>query len=150
MQGEGFVGRKFWILRIDSGEDVLGSLKEFIRDKGIRQGVVVSGYGTFGKVRLHWVVHNRFPPENRFDEWEGGIELMGMNGMIVEGEPHVHFTASNPEGAFGGHLEEGCICYVLCEIGIVELEGPSMRRERTAIGKDSRGRPVDGPRLMFS
>jgi len=148
MDSSSFVGGRFWILRVDPGEDVLGSLKRFIREKGIRQGLVVAGYGTFARVRLHWVAHNRFPTENRFEEWEGGMELMGMNGMIVEGEPHVHFTASTPDGAFGGHLEEGCTCYVLCEITILELEGPRMRRE-TVVAQDGNGNSGEVPRLSF-
>ena len=149
MDSSSFVGRKFWVVRIDPGEDVLKSLKRFLLEKGIQQGVVVSGYGTFARVSLHWVTHNRFPAENRFEAWEGGMELMSMSGMIVEGEPHIHFTASTPDGAFGGHLEEGCTCYVLCEIVIVELEGPRMRREMTVIAHDDEGNPSEGPRLSF-
>lgn len=149
MDGHSFEGKKFWVVRIDPGEDVLISLKNFIKEKGIKQGMVVTGYGTFSKVSLHWVAHNRFPPDNRFDGWEGGIELMNMNGLIVEGEPHIHFTASTMDGAFGGHMEEGCICYVLIEIGIVELEGAQMTREVTTIARDPQGQPFRLPQLRF-
>jgi len=150
VDGHSFEGKKFWIVRIDPGEDVLISLKDFIKEKEIKQGLVVMGYGTFGKVSLHWVEHNRFPPNNRYDQWEDGIELMSMNGLIVEGEPHIHFTVSTPDGAFGGHMEEGCICYVLTEVGIVELEGVQMTREITTIATDPQGKPVNLPQLKFS
>jgi predicted DNA-binding protein with PD1-like motif len=149
MDGACFKSGKFWIIRIDPGEDVLNCIRKFVLERGIEQAMVVNGYGTFSKVSLHWVTHNRFPTDNRFEEWEGGIELMGMSGLIIEGEPHIHFTASTPEGAFGGHLEEGCICYVLCEVVIMELEGGKMRRERAAIAKDDLGRSAIGPRLVF-
>ena len=149
MDGASFVGERIWVVRLDPGEDVLLSLRGFIRDKGIKQGAVVSAYGTFSKVRLHWVAHTRFPTDNLFEEREGGIELLSMNGMIVDGEPHIHFTASTPEGAFGGHLEEGCIVYVLCEVTLVELEGPKMRRIRAPAARDGKGNPVDVPRLSF-
>ena len=75
---------------------------------------------------------------------------MSMNGLIAEGEPHIHFTASTPDGAFGGHMEEGCICYVLCEIGIVELEGARMVKKMAIIAEDSEGKPVKVPQLQFS
>jgi predicted DNA-binding protein with PD1-like motif len=150
VEGHSFEGKKFWVVRIDPGEDVLKSLKNFIKEKDIRQGMIVMGYGTFSKVSLHWVAHNRWPATNHYDDWEGGIELMSMNGMIVDGEPHIHFTASTIAGAFGGHLEEGCICYVLCEVGIVELEGPRMTRERVTVPTDSRERPAKVPRLKFA
>ncbi len=150
MDGHSFEGSKFWVVRIDSGEDVLISLKNFIKEKGIKQGMVVMGYGTFSKVSLHWVLHNQWPADNHFDDWEGGIELLSMNGMIVDGEPHIHFTASTIAGAFGGHMEEGCLCYVLIEVGIVELEGVKMSREMVTVSTDSKGQPVKKPQLKFS
>ncbi|MBM3211653.1 DUF296 domain-containing protein [Candidatus Poribacteria bacterium] len=149
MEACSFEGKKIWILRVDTGEDILISLKNFIKEKGIKQGLVVMGYGTMAQVGIHWVLHNRFPPDNKFDKWEGGIELMSMNGIIVEGEPHIHFTASTMYGAFGGHMEEGCTCYVLCEIGIVELDGPQMTREMVSIAADPGGKPVKRPQLKF-
>jgi predicted DNA-binding protein with PD1-like motif len=148
MEGHGFECSKFWILRIDTGEDILISLKKFIKENNIKQGVVVMGYGTLGKISLHWVTHNRFPPEADYGKWEGGIEIMSINGMIVNGEPHVHITASDKNGAFGGHLEEGCECYVLCEIGIVEVSGASMTREIVTI-TDENGNTVKRPQLKF-
>ncbi len=69
---------------------------------------------------------------------------MSMNGMIVEGAPHIHFT-----GAFGGHLEEGCISYVLVEVGILELDGPPMTRKMVTVARDSEGSPVQKPQLQF-
>jgi predicted DNA-binding protein with PD1-like motif len=74
---------------------------------------------------------------------------MSINGMIVDGEPHVHITASDRKGAYGGHLEEGCICYVLCEIGIVEVSGAQMTREMVTISNDAQGNPVKRPQLKF-
>jgi predicted DNA-binding protein with PD1-like motif len=150
VDGHIFEGRKFWVVRVDSGEDVLISLKNFVKEKGIEQGAVVMGYGTLAKVNMHWVCHNQWPPENNFHEWEGGIEIMGMNGMIVDGEPHIHFTASTIAGAFGGHMEEGCLCYVLCEIGVVELEGVHMTRGMVSIATDAQGESVKRPQLQFS
>ncbi len=149
MQAGRFEDSVIWVVRIDPGEDVLVSLKKFIAEKGIRQGAVVWGYGTLSKARLHWVTHNRLPPENKFDEREGGIELLSINGLIVDGQPHIHFTASTPDGAFGGHLEEGCTCYILCEVGIAELRGPEMRREMATVAHDERGRAVKLPQLRF-
>ncbi|MFC1716231.1 PPC domain-containing DNA-binding protein [Candidatus Poribacteria bacterium] len=149
MDGHLFEG-KYWIVRVDSGEDVLISLKNFIKEKGIKQGMVVMGYGTLAKVSMHWVCHNQWPPENNYHEWEGGIEIMGMNGMIVDGQPHIHFTASTIAGGFGGHMEEGCICYVLCEVGIVELEGAHLTREMVQLSKGTEGKPFKYPQLKFS
>lgn len=149
MEGRAFECSKFWILRVDPDEDILISIRKFIKDNDINQGVIVMGYGTLSKISLHWVAHNRWPPENNYGQWEDGIEIMSINGMIVNGEPHVHITASDKNGAYGGHLEEGCICYVLCEIGIVEVSGSQMTREMVTISNDAQGNPIKRPQLKF-
>ena len=100
---------KIHILRVDPGEDLLASTERFLREAGIRQAVVLGGYGTLAAYHLHWVTHNRIPTENVFRRDEGGIEILAMNGLVVNGEPHIHVALSNEDGAFGGHLEPGCI-----------------------------------------
>ena len=137
MESEALTLKKVHIVRIDPGEDVLVSVREFLARSGVRQGVVLGGYGTLAAHHLHWVAHNRLPPDNHFEKGEGGIEILAMNGLIVEGEPHIHVALSTPAGAYGGHLEEGCITYVLCEIFVGEVEGVAMSRERVKVMSSS-------------
>jgi predicted DNA-binding protein with PD1-like motif len=93
----------------------------------------LGGYGTLATYHLHWVKHNKLPSENLFRKGEGGIEILAMNGVIVDYEPHIHVALSTPEGAFGGHLEEGCEVYVLCEIYIGEVSGKTLSRGKRAV-----------------
>ena len=127
------------ILRVDPGEDVLEATRRFLKEAGIRQAVVMGGYGTLAAYHLHWVAHNRIPTDNIFRRGEGGIEIMAMNGLVVDGEPHIHVALATPEGAFGGHLEPGCIAYVLCEVFFAEVEGVQMRRERAPVSVEGMG-----------
>ena len=102
MESEALTLKKVHIVRIDPGEDVLVSVREFLARSGVRQGVVLGGYGTLAAHHLHWVAHNRLPTANHFEKGEGGIEILAMNGLVVEGEPHVHVALSTPAGAYGG------------------------------------------------
>ena len=141
---------KIHILRVDPGEDLLASVERFLQEAGIRQAVVLGGYGTLAAYHLHWVTHNRIPTENLFRRGEGGIEILAMNGLVVGGEPHIHVALSNKDGAFGGHLEPGCIAYVLCEVFFAEVEGEHLGRERVAVSIEGMGegeisRPRFGP-----
>ena len=136
------------ILRVDPGEDVLESIQRFLQEAGVRQAVVLGGYGTLAAYHLHWVTHNRIPTENLFRRGEGGIEILSMNGLVVDGEPHVHVTLSTPAGAFGGHLEPGCVAYVLCEVFLAEVEGVSLSRQRTPVAVEGMGEGLV-PRLIF-
>jgi predicted DNA-binding protein with PD1-like motif len=136
------------ILRVDPGEDVLESIQHFLQDTDIRQAVVLGGYGTLAAYHLHWVTHNRIPTENLFRGGEGGTEILSMNGMVVDGEPHIHVALSTPDGAFGGHLEPGCIAYVLCEVFFAEVEGVTLSRKRVPVYVEGMGEG-DISRLTF-
>jgi predicted DNA-binding protein with PD1-like motif len=131
--------RRIHILRVDPGEDVLESVRTFLREAGIQQAVVLGGYGTLAGYHLHWVTHNRIPTENLFRRGSGGIEILAMNGMVVDGEPHIHVALSTPDGAFGGHLEPGCTAYVLCEVFFAEVEGVLLRRQRVPVAVEGMG-----------
>jgi predicted DNA-binding protein with PD1-like motif len=139
---------KIHILRIDPGEDILSSVEQFIAEANLKQAVVLGGYGTMAAYHLHWVTHNRIPTDNLFRKGEGGIEILAMNGLVVEGKPHIHISLSTPDGAFGGHLEPGCIAYVLCEVFFAELAGPDLARVRTHVSVEGMGEG-EVPRLMF-
>jgi predicted DNA-binding protein with PD1-like motif len=127
------------LLRVDPGEDVLASAQCFLQEAGIQQAVVLGGYGTLAAYHLHWVAHNRIPTENIFRRGQGGIEILAMNGLVVDGEPHILVALSTPEGAFGGHLEPGCIAYVLCEVYFGEVEGVSLSRQRVPVSVEGMG-----------
>ena len=101
--------------------------------------MVLGGYGTLAAYHLHWVEHNRIPTNNVFRRGEGGIEILAMNGLVVEGEPHIHMALSMPDGAFGGHLEPGCIAYVLCEVFFAEVEGAYMTCARVPVQVEGMG-----------
>jgi predicted DNA-binding protein with PD1-like motif len=137
------------ILRIDPGEDILSSVKNFLGETKIRQAIVLGGYGTLAAHCLHWVTHNRIPTENVIASAEGGIEILGMSGLVVDGEPHIHVTLSTQQGAYGGHMEEGCKAYVICEIFFAEVEGRKLTRERVPVDVPEMGKGIVS-RLTFS
>ena len=140
---------KMHILRVDPGEDVLHSVEAFLQEQGIRQAIVVGGYGTLAAYRLHWVAHNRLPGEIVSEKGEGGIEILSMNGLVVDGKPHIHTALATREQAFGGHLEEGCTAYVLCEIFFAEIDGAHLVQNRVAVDVPGMGKG-EVPRLVFN
>jgi predicted DNA-binding protein with PD1-like motif len=139
---------KVHILRVDPGEDILEMVERFLQETGLRQAVVLGGYGTMAACHLHWVMHNKIPSENLFRTVEGGIEILAMNGLVVDGKPHIHVALAMPDGGFGGHLEPGCIAYVLCEIFFAEIEGAALQRKRVPVSIEGMGEGTV-PRLIF-
>ena len=130
---------KIHILRVDPGEDILASVERFIAEANLKQAVVLGGYGTMAAYHLHWVTHNRIPTDNLFRKGEGGIEILAMNGMVVDGQPHIHVALATPEGGFGGHLEPGCIAYVVCEVFFAEVAGTRLTRQRVRVAIEGMG-----------
>ena len=139
MESEAMSIGRIHILRVDPGEDLFESTQRFLDLAGVRQAVVLGGYGTLAAYHLHWVTHNRIPSETAFGRGYGGIEILAMNGLVVDGQPHIHVTLSTPDGAFGGHLEPGCMAYVLCEIFFAEIKGPVLSRQRVPVAVEGMG-----------
>ena len=115
-------------LRLDQGEDVLGSIEAAARDKDIHSGIVLSGIGTLDRARLHYITGTGYPPANEFVEYEGPIELVSIDGIIAEQVPHLHTCISIEDKTYMGHLEPGCRVLYVGEIAIARLEGVRLCR----------------------
>jgi predicted DNA-binding protein with PD1-like motif len=128
---EGQIGRVF-VVRIDDGEDMLLSLRQFIVDKDIQVGSIHF---------LGALMHGRMvtgpeepviPPVPHFVMFEGGWEIFGV-GTIYQGEggPHIHYHASVGRSghALTGCLREKAVTYLIVEAVIMEFTGLSARRE---------------------
>ncbi|MEK7476285.1 MAG: PPC domain-containing DNA-binding protein [Candidatus Coatesbacteria bacterium] len=111
-------------------EMLLESLKKAIATRGIRNGAVISGAGTLKSCRMHYVDHVGFPPQDVFCSIEGPLELVALNGVIADGEPHLHVVVSMKEQpARAGHLEDGSQVLYLAEVAILVCESLAMARQ---------------------
>ncbi len=120
------------LARFDPGERLLEGLRELIRSEGVRTGVVVSGIGTLSDCRLHQSVAG-YPPNlmarhQEYLELKGSYEIASMQGIIADGEPHLHITLSEGSHTVAGHLEDGCVVMTLAEVAILCGEGDPVRR----------------------
>lgn len=122
------IGRVF-VLRLDQGDMLLESIKELIAKEGIKDAVVISAIGTLDMCVLHMVTTTGYPPEEHFERWDNEpLELVSVDGIIADGEPHLHAVISDSEKAYAGHLENGCRILYLGEIVIGELESMDLKR----------------------
>ncbi|NPV80588.1 MAG: DNA-binding protein [Firmicutes bacterium] len=120
---------RFVIIRLDPGELLLENIRKTIADLGLTNGVVVSAIGTLKKCRMHVTTYAGFPPIDKFLEREGALELVHIQGIIADGEPHLHMTISDENCAYAGHLEDGCEVLYLAEIVIAKTDGMGLKRE---------------------
>jgi hypothetical protein len=128
---EGQLGRVF-IVRIDDGEDMLFSLRQFILDKGIHAGSILFLGALMSGRMVTGPEEPVIPPTPHFVMFEGGWEVFGL-GTIYMGEtgPHIHYHASVGRSghALTGCLREKATTYLIVEAVIQEFTGLSARRE---------------------
>ncbi len=112
------------------GDLFLESLQEIVAREEIDAAVVTSGIGSFKRLKFHVISHTGFPPEDRILEIEGPVEVGGIQGLIVKGEPHLHLSVYDCEEgkAYTGHVEPGSeVCYLM-ELCIQVIGGIDIRR----------------------
>jgi predicted DNA-binding protein with PD1-like motif len=124
---EGYV-----VVRLDTGDDALQSLQQACEDHKIDIGAVVSAIGTFRNLRIHYLNTDDLdqPEEDRDTilELNGSWEVSGIQGLIADGEPHLHVTAYDGERTIAGHLEEGCEINALGEVLIRRIDDLQLHR----------------------
>jgi predicted DNA-binding protein with PD1-like motif len=128
---EGQLGRVF-VVRIDNGEDMLLSLRQFITEKNIQAGSIHFLGALMNGRMVTGPEEPVIPPVPHFVMFEGGWEVFGI-GTIYPGEggPHIHYHASVGRSghALTGCLREKAIAYLIVEAVIMEFTGLSVRRE---------------------
>ncbi len=128
---EGQIGRVF-VVRIDDGEDMLLSLRQFITDKNIQAGSILFLGALMNGRMVTGPEEPVIPPVPHFVMFEGGWEVFGV-GTIYPGEggQHIHYHASVGRSghALTGCLREKAVTYLIVEAVVMEFTGLSVRRE---------------------
>jgi hypothetical protein len=127
---EGQIGRVF-VVRIDNGEDMLVSIRNFVNDKGIQAGSLIFLGALLDGRMVTGPEEPVIPPIPHFVMFEGGWEVFGV-GTIFPGEDgaHIHYHASVGRSghALTGCLREKATTYLLVEVVILEFTGLVARR----------------------
>lgn len=120
---------RYLVIGFQPGELLLESLREALAAQGVRNGVVISGIGTLKACRMHYILHTGFPAHDQIYTLTKPLELLSVNGLIADGEPHLHIVVSCGEDeVYGGHLEEGSEVLYLAEIAVLALDELELRR----------------------
>jgi predicted DNA-binding protein with PD1-like motif len=94
------------ILRFKYQADLLAGLQRMVKERGIKNGVILAAVGSVTSYHLHSVSNRTFPSKNMFvKDPEAPADIISMNGYVMDGQIHPHITLSNDKQAFGGHLE---------------------------------------------
>ena len=110
------------LLHLTKGDDLIKSIEQGIKEAGIQSGVVTSGIGALRKFRYHYITTTSDESTDVFETIEKPLELVCLQGIILEGRPHLHgMVSAYGSESYSGHVEEGCEIQYLAEISILEI-----------------------------
>jgi uncharacterized protein len=94
------------IVRLKYDTDLLGGLEGAVAKVGIKNAVILGAIGSVRSYAVHSVVNRTFPSRNVYvSDPMGPADIAGMSGYVIDGRVHAHIVLTDPEHAFGGHLE---------------------------------------------
>ena len=118
------------VISLSPGDKVLESIRQAVRDAGLRDAVVISGIATLSKVHYHRVSTLTPDPVDEFLTLKDPMEVASIDGLIVDFEPHLHFTFSGLQQTIAGHLEDDSTVLYLGEIVVAEVKDLNLVRYR--------------------
>lgn len=117
------------IVRLQKGELLLESLRAICRREKIRNGVILTGFGSLDRARVTGVVSPAYPPTRFYDNRSrAGVEILALSGVIADYHVHAHMVMCDRRKAFGGHVEAGCRVLSLSEIAIMRVDRLRLKR----------------------
>ena len=127
-------GNKY-VIRIDRGEEIVESIREFCDANDIKLGTV-TGIGATNKVTIGILDTNT--GKYKSDELTGDYEITSLTGNIttLKGETYLHFhvsLADKDHKAFGGHLNSAMVSATF-EGTIEVLDGEIEREMDESVG----------------
>lgn len=113
-----------YTFRLKPGDDLFESLEEFVHEKKIEAGCVLSGVGSLTRAVL------RLANRSFYSEYEGYFEIVSLTGTVSVHGSHIHISISDGDGkTIGGHLVPGCKVYTTAEIVLAVFPNLVYRRE---------------------
>ncbi|MBP9005718.1 MAG: DNA-binding protein [Candidatus Marinimicrobia bacterium] len=109
------------IVRLRSGMDLLEGLKEAVNSRKIKNGVILAGIGAVTDYHYHVVSSKNLPPDEEYPKASVPMDLISVQGYILNGRVHAHIALSDENSVVGGHLESGtkALTFFIITIGVL-------------------------------
>ena len=123
-------GTRAFMISFRRGDYIIEELRKMLKKEGVDAALITAGIGSFDICKLHTIVSTGLPPEDRYFNIEGPVEVGTMHGSIAGGEPHIHIVAHDTlnDKVYIGHLEEGTRCCYRVELGLIILNEIKTKR----------------------
>ena len=109
------------MIRINPNEDILLSIRQAVKDNDIGNAVILAGFGSVRSSHFHVVTSPELPPSEAYPKSDQPLDVIGIQGLVIDGRVHAHITFSDERNGFGGHLEEGCRALTFTVVAVGEM-----------------------------
>lgn len=110
------------VIRLKNGANLLEGMKKIVQEQHIQNGVILSAIGSLRGYEVHQVSNRDLPSQNTFEKNPmQPVDLVSMNGYVINGRIHAHMTLAMPGRVVAGHLEESnqVYTYAIVTIGVM-------------------------------
>ena len=105
------------VFRLKPGDDLFNSIKEYINEKKIKAGFIMSCVGSLQEINIRLANADKFLVKKEHFEIVSLVGCVSYNNRF-----HLHISISDSEGnTKGGHLKDKNIVYTTAEVVIGEL-----------------------------
>jgi predicted DNA-binding protein with PD1-like motif len=113
--------KRIEIVRMGTGTDLLEGLKTFTAEKNIKNAVILSGIGSVTDYHYHVVSDKNLPPAQEDPSASVAMDLISVQGYILNGRIHAHIALADENSVVGGHLEPGtkALTFFIITIGVL-------------------------------
>jgi predicted DNA-binding protein with PD1-like motif len=109
------------IIKMNPGTDMLDGLNQAVKERNIKNGVILAGIGSVTDYSVHVVSDKNLPPAEEYPKASVAMDLVSVQGYVLNGKVHTHIILSDENSAIGGHLEKGtkALTFFVITIGVL-------------------------------
>ena len=109
------------IIRMNPGSDLLEGLNKAVKEEKIKNAVILAGIGSVTDYHFHVVSDKNLPPAEEFPAASVPMDLVSVQGYILNSRVHAHISLSDENSMTGGHLEPGtkALTFFIITLGIL-------------------------------
>ncbi|HML49626.1 MAG TPA: DNA-binding protein [Clostridia bacterium] len=122
------------VINLQKGDRVLPSIQLAIDELNIKSGIVVSGIGSLRAAEYHAIATLDDHPTDKFFKFDAPMEMGSIQGLVLEGTPHLHYTFSDEKQTFTGHMEPDTVVQYLAEIVLLEINDLNLVHRKNEFG----------------
>lgn len=110
---------KIVVIRLKFKANLLEGMKKILLEQHIQNGVILSAVGSLRGYDVHTATNRDLPPQNTFvKNPTQPVDIVSMNGYVINGRIHAHMTLATPDRVIAGHVEAGNEVYTFAIVTI--------------------------------